>query len=91
VFFAMAIQVRWTQPHAGTHKPVVMIGRPEGRSCGARLIQAALALYLIPALLVVLAVGGACMLILAVARIVTAIVSGPGRWPRGPVGPSSHS
>lgn len=87
----MAIQVRWTQPHKGIHGPPAVGSRPEGPSWGARLIRAALALYLIPALLVVLAAGGVCILILAVARIVTAIVSGPGRWPRGPVGPSSSN
>jgi hypothetical protein len=41
-----------------------------------RLIQIALALYLIPALLVVLAVGGLGMLILGFARLLTGPVRG---------------
>jgi hypothetical protein len=74
--------------HAGSRKPGSIESRPEGGFWWGRLIQAALAFYLIPAVLVVLAVGGLCMLILALARIVTMIVRGTGRWPRGPVGPS---
>jgi hypothetical protein len=48
-----------------------------------------LALYLTPALLVVLLVGGVGMLVLAVARAITSIVHGPEAWPRSPVGPES--
>jgi hypothetical protein len=44
-----------------------------------RLIQIALALYLIPGLLVVLAVGGVGMMVLVVGRLVT----GPIREPLG--------
>ena len=44
-----------------------------------RLIQITLALYLMPALLVVLAVGGVGIMVLAVGRIVT----GPVREPLG--------
>jgi hypothetical protein len=44
-----------------------------------RLIQIALALYLIPAFLVVLAVGGVGMMVLVVGRLVT----GPVREPLG--------
>ena len=44
-----------------------------------RLIQITLALYLMPALLVVLAVGGVGMMVLAVGRLVT----GPVREPLG--------
>lgn len=84
----MTVHVRWMHSHAGTRKPGSIESRPEGGSWWVRLIQTALAFYLIPAVLVVLAVGGVCMLILAVARIVTVIVRGPSRWPRGPVGPS---
>jgi hypothetical protein len=42
-----------------------------------RLIQIALALYLIPALLVVLAVGGVGTIMLAVGRLFTVPVRGP--------------
>jgi hypothetical protein len=42
-----------------------------------RLIQIALAVYLIPALLVVLAVGGVGMMVLAVSRLFIVPVRGP--------------
>ena len=51
-----------------------------------RLIPIILALYLTPALLVVLLVGGIGMLVLAVARAITSIVYGPEACPRSPVG-----
>lgn len=54
-----------------------------------RLIPIVLALYLTPALLAVLLVGGVGMLILAIARAITSIVHGPEAWPRSPVGPES--
>jgi hypothetical protein len=53
--------------------------RPVASDHAGRLIQIALALYLIPALLVVLAVGGVGMTMLAVGRLVT----GPVREPLG--------
>jgi hypothetical protein len=53
--------------------------RPVASDRAGRLIQIALALYLIPALLVVLAVGGVGMTMLAVGRLVT----GPVREPLG--------
>jgi hypothetical protein len=42
----------------------------------SRLIQIALALYLVPALLIVLAVGGVGMIVLAVGRLFTVPVRG---------------
>jgi hypothetical protein len=60
----------------------VMDMRPSGVRGLSRLVQVALALYLIPALLIVLVVGGCGMLILAVARALTTIVCGPASWPR---------
>jgi len=71
-----------TQPRS---VPLRRAGRTSGAMDGplagvrglSRLVQVALALYLIPALLIVLVVGGSGMLILAVARILTAIVYGP--------------
>ena len=53
--------------------------RPVVSDHAGRLIQIALALYLLPALLVVLAVGGVGMTMLAVGRLVT----GPVREPLG--------
>jgi hypothetical protein len=54
-----------------------------------RLVRVALALYLIPALLMVLVVGGCGMLILGTVRVLTTIVWGPVSWPSTPVGPTS--
>jgi len=49
----------------------VMDNRLAGRDWAGRLIQMALALYLIPALLIVLIVGGMGMLVLTVGRLFT--------------------
>jgi hypothetical protein len=54
-----------------------------------RLVPILLALYLTPALLLVLLVGGLGMLILGAARAITSLVRGPEAWPRNPVGPQS--
>jgi len=51
--------------------PNVMYARPVIGDLAGRLIQMALALYLIPALLMVLVVGGMGMLVLTVARLFT--------------------
>jgi len=48
-----------------------MYARPVIGDLAGRLIQMALALYLIPALLMVLVVGGMGMLVLTVARLFT--------------------
>jgi hypothetical protein len=56
-----------------------------------RLIQAALALYLMPALLAVLIVGGIGVFVLAVTRMLTLAIRGPASWPRTPVGPVADS
>ena len=68
-----------------------MSGDRDGQAPGAtglgRLIQVVLALYLIPALLIVLLVGGIGMLVLAVARVFIAVVYGPDRRPRTSVEP----
>ncbi len=72
-----------------------MSGEMDGQAPGApvlgRLIQVVLALYLIPALLIVLLVGGIGMLVLAIARVVTAVVYGPDSGPRTPVEPRTLS
>jgi hypothetical protein len=61
----------------------------EGQPGVGRLIPIILALYLTPALLAVLLMGGVGMLVLAIARAITSIVHGPEAWPRSPVGPES--
>jgi hypothetical protein len=66
-------------------------GVVEGRTGWGWLIQMALAIYLVPALLVVLLVGGIGMLVLAVARAITWIARGPEVGPRKPLDPSSSS
>ena len=65
-------------------RPSARLSASRDRRSGAsdhagRFIQIALALYLIPALLVVLAVGGIGMMVLVVGRLVT----GPVREPLG--------
>jgi len=80
----MSIRFRSVQAKAG------MPPRPAaGRLRRERLIPIILALYLTPALLVVLLIGGIGLLILAVARAITSIVHGPEAWPRSPSGPES--
>jgi hypothetical protein len=63
--------------------------QPSGVRGLSRLVQVALAFYLLPALMIVLVVGGCGMLVLAVARVLTTIVRGPASWPRTPVGPTT--
>ena len=48
-----------------------------GGALAGRLLQVALAVYLLPALLIVLAVGGVGMLILAASRILRTPISRP--------------
>ena len=85
----MTTQLRSAQFGGASRTSGAMDGQPSGVRGLSRLVQVALALYLIPALLIVLAVGGCGMLILAVARALTTIVYGPASWPRTPVGPRS--
>ena len=54
-----------------------------------RLVPVILAIYMIPALLVVLAVGGIGLLVLAVVRAITSVVCRREGRPRSPVGPES--
>lgn len=82
----MSTQGRWARAECGASS-----GNPAGEPAdGAgrgRIIPALLALYLTPALLVVLLVGAIGMLVLAIARAITSMVHGPGAWPSNPVGP----
>lgn len=64
-----------------------LVDRDCDRGRPPRLVPMLLALYLTPALLVVLVVGGVGMLVLAAARAILLLRGGPGAWPRTPVGP----
>jgi hypothetical protein len=68
---------------------LVTAGGPDRAGGLSRLVRVTLALYLIPALLIVLVVGVGGMLILTVARVLITIAWGPIIWPRTPVGPTS--
>ena len=63
-------------------------GRPADTIWFRRLIQIALAIYLIPALLVVLVAGGIGMVILTAARLLRAVLGGSAAGPQPPSGPS---
>jgi hypothetical protein len=77
-----------TQRRGERHEGVRI--RPEGEAAGpgilGRLLTGLLALYLTPALLVVLLIGGAGMLILAAARAITSMVDGAEPRSHSPVG-----
>jgi hypothetical protein len=68
-----------------------MDGQPVGVRGLSRLVQVVLALYLIPVLLIVLAIGGCGMLILAGVRAFTTLMAGRSSWPRTSVRPASLS
>jgi hypothetical protein len=86
----MSMQCRSVRAKAGTGPRAAGVGG-QGQPRPGRLISIVLALYLTPALLVVLLVGGIGMLVLALARVITSIVQGPAAWPRSPVGPESST
>jgi hypothetical protein len=85
----MSIRFRRVRASAGEPPRPTVRGESAGRLGPGRLIPIILALYLTPALLVVLLVGGMGLLILAVARAITRLMHGPEAWPRSPVGPES--
>lgn len=85
----MSTQLRSTQLGGVGRTSGAMDGPSSGMGRLSRLVQVALALYLIPALLIVLVVGGCGLLVLAVARALTTVVYGPASWPHTPVGPRS--
>jgi hypothetical protein len=73
-----------TEQRSARFRPIAPLSASRDRRFGAsdhagRFIQITLALYLIPALLVVLAVGGVGMMVLVIGRLVT----GPVREPLG--------
>jgi hypothetical protein len=63
------------------------MGLEDGAGILGRLLTGLLAVYLTPALLVVLLVGGAGMAILAAARAIASVADGPEPRPHSPVGP----
>jgi hypothetical protein len=74
--------VMLTEQGSVRFQPIARLSASQDRHSGAgdhagRFIQIALALYLIPALLVVLAVGGVGMLLLVIGRLVTGTVREP--------------
>ena len=64
-------------------------GLPVATPSSVRLVQVGLGFDLLPALLVVLAVGAIGVLILAAGRLLTDIVGSQSCHPRGPIGPES--
>jgi anti-sigma factor RsiW len=81
-------QLRTIPCQAPAEAPGAIARRPEGTAWWIRLIQIALALYLIPALLVVLLVGGVGLLVLGAARLLAVVWRGPAGRPQTPVGPA---
>ena len=77
----MSIQVRLVQAQAGERPSAIAAVGSAGLTVRGGLIPMVLALYLTPALLVVLLVGGLGLLVLAVARTITSIVRGPDAGP----------
>jgi hypothetical protein len=79
----MSLRCRGERAHPG--------GDPRGEAAGrdwpGRLLTGLLALYLTPALLVVLLVGGAGLLILAVARAIAQLMRGAESRPHRTLGP----
>jgi hypothetical protein len=72
----MSIQGRSDGAEAGTRPRGVAQGRWPGVLRPGRLVPIILALYLTPALLVVLLVGGIGMLVLAFARAIASMIGG---------------
>jgi hypothetical protein len=87
----MTIQLRSRRLRTAQETLASRQTRPAAAAWWDRLIPVALALYLTPALLVVLIVGGIGMLALAAARLVTVVLRRPAGWPRNPLGPSSFT
>ncbi len=78
----MSIQLRTLRIGPRTARPGASANRSDDVSAWGRVLQAALVVYLIPALLVVLLVGGIGLAVLAIGQVV-------GRIARGPTGPDS--
>lgn len=78
----MSIQLRALRVGPRTAPQGALAKGSDSVSAWGRLLQAALAVYLLPALLIVLLVGGIGLIILAIGQ-------GVGRIARGPTGPDS--
>ncbi len=78
----MSIQLRALRLGLRTAPREASVKGSDGVSVCGRLLQATLAIYLLPALLIVLLVGGVGLIILAVGQLA-------GRIARGPTGPDS--
>jgi hypothetical protein len=76
-------QPRPVRSLARVWKTRLMEGQPRGTHGLERLAQIALAFYLIPALLIVLVVGGLGMIVLGAVRLLTWAVRVPAGGPRG--------
>ena len=72
----MSTRLRTTRFRIPVAASGAFLDRSEGTACLCRLIQIALALYLIPALLIVLIVGGIGMVVFAAARLLTVVLGG---------------
>lgn len=78
----MSIQLRALRVGPRTAPQGASVKGSDGISACGRLLQAVLAVYLLPALLIVLLVGGVGLIILAIGQVI-------GRIARGPAGPDS--
>lgn len=87
----MTIQVRSMRVQRRIQPAGAPDGGLEGRTGWERLIQMMLAIYLAPALLLVLLVGGIGLLVLGAARAITRIAQGPEAGPREPLDPGPSS
>ena len=85
----MSVQLGLGRVETTMQSPKASVGGSTTRFRPGPLIPMLLALYLTPALLLVLLVGGVGMVVLAVARVITSIVHGLEDRPRSPVGPGS--
>jgi hypothetical protein len=79
----MSMRCRWERARLGGHPR----REAAGGDLPGRLLTGLLALYLTPALLVVLLVGGVGMLILAVARAIAQLARGAAPRPHSTLGP----
>ncbi len=87
----MAVRYRTMSAEAAAVPRGADVRGEAGRPRPGWLIPMLLALYLTPALLVVLLVGGIGILVLAAARAIASISRPPEARPRSPIGPESSA
>jgi hypothetical protein len=85
----MSTHLRTTRSRIPVAASGAFSDRSERTAWLGRLIQIALALYLIPALLIVLVVGGMGMVVVTAARLLTVALGGKAVGPQPPVRPAS--